>query len=484
MRNLATVALSLLPFLVSYVAASPIYYEPVGIIKRDGGAQLWNESGPSVRDVKQVKTLNCWWAASSLAVLISSQKWVEGMIKYNNGSEMTGLSWPTESSVSVTVWNPNDGSQKTFNAEHEYISQTEDHPLGNWWHDAIGQAARSLAKDGSSIVGITNNTENPDWDPNNGSAKTGLKILTGFETDVKYREFISIDEFFDYCGKASQGTPIIFNTLSKEDVGITKPQLGHSHDYAVFNSTTNQDGERVIWARNSWGSTDAFKLEDVYNNSYMIIHLKDWKVLGGGQFDSEHPNAQANSTVTANTTSSSSVPGVSALATSTATNDTASATSTDTASTGTSTAGTSPTSSSVASSDTLATASATIISKDLPATTGESDISSSLAALKTSASVPSGTSNSVAGSRPSVSGADDGNGNGLTTSSWSWSSTLPSWSSTYSASSILAAAGATNPPLLAAVEVATDGGSEPTSSSSERSESTTPCKRNSPDSMC
>ncbi|WWC70610.1 uncharacterized protein I206_104561 [Kwoniella pini CBS 10737] len=294
----------ILPFLLSYVAAKPILQPRQ--LERRGVAPLWNESGPSVRDVKQVKTLNCWWAASSLAVLMSSQKWVEDMVKYGNGSSMTGQSWPKDSTVQVTVWNPNSGSKETFTADQNYISQTEDHPNGNWWHEAIGQGAKAMGKT-DSFIGVISGS-NPDWDPKSGSATIGLKILTGFETDSSYQQFLTIDEFFELAKKASTGTPVIFNTLSKEQVGITIPQLGHSHDYAIYNGSINPNGERVIWARNSWGSTDAFKLEDVYNNSYQIIHLRDWNVLGSGPTDMTHQDAPDVSTNGTTSTNSTSIP--------------------------------------------------------------------------------------------------------------------------------------------------------------------------------
>ncbi|WWC62392.1 uncharacterized protein I303_104988 [Kwoniella dejecticola CBS 10117] len=408
MRQPALLFSSILPFLITFVAAKPIYQPRQ--LERRGIAPLWNESGPHVRDVKQVKTLNCWWAASSLAVLMSSQKWVEQMVRYSNGTSMTGLSWPEDSAVQVTVWNPNSGQQETFTADHNYISQTEDHPNGNWWHDAIGQGARAMGKT-DSFAGVISGA-NPDWDPKSGSATVGLKILTGFDTDAQYTQFLSIDEFFELAQKAAGGTPVIFNTLAEEDIGVTSPQLGHSHDYAIYNGSTDSEGDRVIWARNSWGSTDAFKLQDVYDNSYQIIHLRSWNVLGGGPADTTHeavpetPAANGTDTATpgANATdTSASQPN----ATATGSNSTA----TDSPDTG-------------ANSTTPSTGAASAASAPAPAggSAATSEAASQSAAGSASQPVQSGAASSAPAAGAGAPTAPPAAGGGDTPS---WTSTLP-----------------------------------------------------------
>ncbi|KAK6908353.1 hypothetical protein I203_102354 [Kwoniella mangroviensis CBS 8507] len=450
MRNINITFYPLLTLLVSYVAASPIY-ESRQLVPR-GTAPLWNESGPNVRDVKQVKVLNCWWAASSLAVLISSQQWIENMVKYGNGSSMVGQSWPTDSTVQVTVWNPNSGQQQTFETDHDYISQTEDHPDGNWWHDAVGQGAKAMGKT-DSFAGVISG-ENPDWDPESGSAKIGLKILTGFETESKYREFISVDEFFSYCEKASSGTPVIFNTLSKDDVKTTVPQLGHSHDYAVYNGTTNSDGDRVIWARNSWGSTDMFKLSDVYENSYQIVHLRDWNVLGGGPFDTTHQDGSsadtnANATTSANATDSATSTGVG--------NDTATATATTDAAGNNSTA--------------------TAVDNTASTTVSDADASTSSAPGQPVTSQPAGTSAAAPATASSSATAPETSSGGSTSSPWQWTSILPGWSTTYPSTP-----SATNQGLVV-IEAALT----PESDEEERSEDedgNVECKWNNADGAC
>lgn len=106
------------------------------------------------------------------------------------------------------------------------------------------------------------------------------KILTGYDTASNLTsEYADADEFWNDLASANESTPVIFNTVSSAELGITIPLLGDSHDYAVFNGTVKHDGSKTIWARNSWGSTDEFKLEDVYNNTFQIIHLKNWDKL-------------------------------------------------------------------------------------------------------------------------------------------------------------------------------------------------------------
>lgn len=121
---------------------------------------------------------------------------------------------------------------------------------------------------------------NGTYDSTAGSATIGLKILTGYDTASNLTsEYADADEFWNDLARANESTPVIFNTVSSAELGITIPLLGDSHDYAVFNGTVKHDGSKTIWARNSWGSTDEYKLEDVYNNRFQIIHLKNWDKL-------------------------------------------------------------------------------------------------------------------------------------------------------------------------------------------------------------
>ncbi|WVW84494.1 hypothetical protein I302_106528 [Kwoniella bestiolae CBS 10118] len=441
MRNLTI--FSILTFLVSFVAASPIY-QPRQLVPR-AAAPLWNESGPRVKDVRQVKVLNCWWAASSLAVLMSSQKWIENMVRYSNGSSMTGQSWPSDSTVQVTVWNPTNFQQETHVADHSYISQTEDFPTRNWWHDSIGQAARAMGKT-SHFDGVLSGP-NPDWDPNTGSANIGLTILTGFETDFRLREFMTIDEFFEYCERAATGTPVIFNTMVEDEIGVTVPQLGHSHDYAVFNGSTNADGERVIWARNSWGSTDAFKLEDVYYNSFKIVYLKNWNVLGGGPFDTAHQDSPAS-----NSTSNSSSPtnSTSSAAPSSTGNETSTATATDSGAAANSTA-------TPISSEGISTVPSGYPSS--AAASAPSSVSGYPSQPETTSAAPPATSSAAAGGESQP---------------WQWTSMLPGWSTTFPSTPVGTQA------LVAAVEVP----SERSDDDEDQSENTIECKRNNADGAC
>ncbi|EAL21335.1 hypothetical protein CNBD3890 [Cryptococcus deneoformans B-3501A] len=237
---------------------------------------LWNGTGPVVTDVKQVKILNCWFDACTLAVLISSQYWVENMIRYGNGAPMANVSWPQDGTVQVQVWNPDTLEPVIEIATVANKSQTEDHPDGNWWHDALSQATKLLGTQVSFAGILPNGT----YDSTAGSATIGLKILTGYDTASNLTsEYADADEFWNDLARANENTPVIFNTVSSADLGITTPQLGDSHDYAVFNGTVKHDGSKTIWARNSWGSTDEFKLEDVYSNTFQIIHLKNWDKL-------------------------------------------------------------------------------------------------------------------------------------------------------------------------------------------------------------
>ncbi|ODN81735.1 hypothetical protein L202_02126 [Cryptococcus amylolentus CBS 6039] len=253
--------------------ASPV--EERDLLKREY-IGLWNESGPVVTDVKQVKIFNCWWAACSLAVLISSQNWIESMIRYGNNASMVNASWPQDGSVQVQIWNPDTLTPVIETAVVANKSQTEDHVDGNWWHDSLSQSIKLLGTK-MDVAGIF---PNGTFDPTSGSALTGLRVLTGFETASNLTsDYADADAFWTDLARANESTPVIFNTVSLDSIGVTDPQLGDSHDYAVFNGTVHEDGSKTVWARNSWGSTDEFKLEDVYNNTYQIIHLANWDRL-------------------------------------------------------------------------------------------------------------------------------------------------------------------------------------------------------------
>ncbi|ODO10067.1 hypothetical protein I350_02293 [Cryptococcus amylolentus CBS 6273] len=228
------------------------------------------------RDLLKLKILNCWWAACSLAVLISSQNWIESMIRYGNNASMVNASWPQDGSVQVQIWNPDTLTPVIETAVVANKSQTEDHVDGNWWHDSLSQSIKLLGTK-MDVAGIF---PNGTFDPTSGSALTGLRVLTGFETASNLTsDYADADAFWTDLARANESTPVIFNTVSLDSIGVTDPQLGDSHDYAVFNGTVHEDGSKTVWARNSWGSTDEFKLEDVYNNTYQIIHLANWDRL-------------------------------------------------------------------------------------------------------------------------------------------------------------------------------------------------------------
>ncbi|OCF31299.1 hypothetical protein I316_07085 [Kwoniella heveanensis BCC8398] len=266
----------LLPLLAPLAIAvpAPVIQDRDDVEKR-GYLGLWN-GGPSVNDIRQVKVLNCWWAASSLAVLMASQEWVENMIRYSDGRPLLGEDAPQDGKANVTLFSPSTGQKFTHISDETLRSQTEDNPNGNWWHDAFSQAALAMGTQ-ESVQGVLPSGE---WDSHDGSALTGLKLWTGYEASQKYLVHYSIDDFFNDVGKAATGTPVIINTVREEDMGKTEPiQLGYSHDYAIYNATTDAEGNRIIWARNSWGSTDPWKVEDFFYNSFQVIFLQDFRVL-------------------------------------------------------------------------------------------------------------------------------------------------------------------------------------------------------------
>ncbi|KAK8858450.1 hypothetical protein IAR55_002677 [Kwoniella newhampshirensis] len=265
--------------LASFVIAQPALSQRDDLAQRDVYLGLWNESGPDVRDVKQVSVLNCWADASALAVLIASTDWMENLFHYGNGAPMVNTSWPQDASVQVTLWNPNDlAAPPTVQTASVYNkSTTEDHPDGNWWHDAISQSLLSIGTR-YPYPGVI--ASNGTWDPNRGSAEYGLSILTGYPTSSKLRaNYSDVDEFFDDLSKARGGTPVIFNTVDEKVIKRSTPMMGWGHDYAVYNGTDLGNGTRLVYARNSWGETDGFDLQTVWENTYQIIHLKEWNVL-------------------------------------------------------------------------------------------------------------------------------------------------------------------------------------------------------------
>ncbi|WVO14209.1 hypothetical protein L204_101841 [Cryptococcus depauperatus] len=277
MRHITSILFSAVLLLSTSSLAMPTAESRHELVPRGEYIGLWNGTGPVVYDVKQVSVLNCWWAASTLSVLIASQNWVMNMIRYGNVAPMAGVSWPQDGTVLVQIWNP-----YTLEPEYEIAyadkkSTTEDHYYGPWWHDALSQAAKTFATR-VEFPGIFHS--NGTFDPTQGSAKIGLSLLTGFKSTSKLTsDYPDADAFWADLARASQNTPVIFNTVSKDYIGTTKPQLGDSHDYAVFNGTIKADGSKTIWARNSWGSTDEFELQDVYKNTYQIFHLEDWNNL-------------------------------------------------------------------------------------------------------------------------------------------------------------------------------------------------------------
>ncbi|WVR09760.1 hypothetical protein IAU60_006836 [Kwoniella sp. DSM 27419] len=237
---------------------------------------IWNGTGPGIKDIKQVTVLNCWWPASSLAVLIANPNWHQHMIRHADGRSMLNESWPQDTAAQVTLWHPGTGDRFTHLAEWSQRSQTEDHPRGNWWHDAFSQAVLAMG----AKLGVAGVASNGTWDAWAGSARLGLTMLTGYETVTKpIGEYVTVDDFYRDMGKAAAGTPVVFNTLNKAKIQVTTPQLGDSHDYAVFNASLDEQGNQVICARNSWGSTACYPLQQVFDNTYQIFHLKNWQVL-------------------------------------------------------------------------------------------------------------------------------------------------------------------------------------------------------------
>ncbi|WWD18340.1 hypothetical protein CI109_102790 [Kwoniella shandongensis] len=279
----------LIPVLLGYLSLAsaapaleshPTSSQTVDLVRRDLYTGLWNESGPDVRDIKQVTVLDCWNDASTLAVLISSKDWIEHLFHYGNGAPMYNVSWPQDVQVQVTLWNPSNltSGPTTQLATVYNKSRTEDHPDGNWWHDAISQAILSLGSNQSPpIEGIL---ANGTFDPLNGSSKIGLEMLTGYEAVGSLRSnYTDTEAFYNDLAKANTGTPVVFNTLSQDDIVPSTPMMGYDHDYAVYNVTDLGNGTRMVWTRNSWGSTDGFDFKVVWQNTYQIIHLKDWNVL-------------------------------------------------------------------------------------------------------------------------------------------------------------------------------------------------------------
>ncbi|WVF69301.1 hypothetical protein IAT40_004077 [Kwoniella sp. CBS 6097] len=276
MRDIFAPLLILLPILGSSALGAPAsFVEQRDEHEKRGYLGLW-AGGPDVNDIRQVKVLNCWWAASSLAVLIANQQWVENMIRYSDGRPLVGEDAPQDAKANVTLFSPNTGQKFTHVSDETLRSQTEDNPVGNWWHDAFSQGALAMGTQ-EYTQGVLPSGE---WDSNDGSALTGLKMWTGYEPARKKLNQYSIDDFFNDCAKAATGTPVIINTVKESDMGVTEPiQLGYSHDYAVYNATTDAEGNRIIWARNSWGSTDPWKVEDFFYNSFQLIFLQDFRVL-------------------------------------------------------------------------------------------------------------------------------------------------------------------------------------------------------------
>jgi hypothetical protein len=254
---------------------------------------LWNGASPSWIDLKQgelinrdrprnqlltktvVAVLDCWFVAASLAVVITSPAWVTNMLYFPNGTVMAGLVNPSSPLAIATVFDPNTHTPYNFSTTVAKRSATEDTPGGIWWHSAITQSVSLMAASGVSVDGFL-----PDGgvDPSGGSGYKGLSLLTPYpSTRRDTANYTSIDEFFSDLSKG-YWTPIVVSTWG--NVGTTTPfQIGANHDYAVMSSTDYGNGTRTVTLRNPWGRTEAYDVEDLWDNIEAVGYLTDWNYL-------------------------------------------------------------------------------------------------------------------------------------------------------------------------------------------------------------
>lgn len=232
------------------------------------------------------KVYNCWQLACSMAVLHAAPNWTMHLFSYPDGTPMLGNTNPSSQTVIVTMFAPNLNTLApyilTANVANE--CDTEDHPNGAWWHDAMTQAILQLG------TKVTVTAIHPDgtFDEGSGDSAVGLTTLTGRPATTKiYSDYnggdqnnqTGLNDFFNDLTRANT-TPVVL--ASKKGMYVTNdtvPLVAGDHAYAVLNTTDYGNGTKVITCMNPWGIMDVFKVWDLWINFYSVNHLTDWEMV-------------------------------------------------------------------------------------------------------------------------------------------------------------------------------------------------------------
>ena len=118
----------------------------------------------------------------------------------------------------------------------------------------------------------------------NGSSAYTMAMLTGKPVTSWQVTNPATPELLDqYYSIMSNGTfsPVVISTIADDAIQPSVPPIVGDHSYAVFN-VTNNGGNRSVTARNPWGATDTFQLEDIYANTFEVNYLTNRDTLVWG----------------------------------------------------------------------------------------------------------------------------------------------------------------------------------------------------------
>jgi hypothetical protein len=224
--------------------------------------------------------LDCLWAAASIAVVNASPRFVQSQFSFHGGPSLVDQTYQSTDVVQVQLHDPLTLAPHTYSTTIANRSQVEDDPKGVWFHSAQTQALQLMASDTSTPVpGVgTDGT----FLSSSGSASAALGILTGKTSARKSKsEFADVDAFWDAINHLTAGTPMTISTPDEVDLVATQPPFGANHAYALLEivQDTGGEGKRELKARNPWGATNLWDVQEVWDNLSALSYLEGWVTL-------------------------------------------------------------------------------------------------------------------------------------------------------------------------------------------------------------
>lgn len=185
--------------------------------------------------------------------------------------------------VTVQLFNPDTYVAEYYTAHVQWRDLSDDKggTLGVFWVDAMTQAMRQhSAKHGLRGYNYTTATLDEGAVGLGPNLDTTLSVLTGKPAWInQFSEYDSSDTLYAILERSIY-TPMLFSTLSEEQVTTADPPLKGGHVYPIISTYYNQTTQaKMVHTRNVWGRTDNFTMADVWKNGKQFIHLENFDHL-------------------------------------------------------------------------------------------------------------------------------------------------------------------------------------------------------------